>query len=124
MLTEIGMVSFCLNQKGGSNIEDFVVRVLEADNPWLLKSDIGDWYHRFLPETYLPRDTQLSPDHRVCLVVGPRQVGKSTLLWKYLSEKEKPALFLNCEEPALRQWLTSPALVWDDLFKLVDPPVP
>ncbi len=77
-------------------MEDFVLRVLEADNPWLLKSDLGEWYHRFLPENYLPRDTQLSPDHRVCLVVGPRQVGKSTLIWKYLSEMEKPALFLNC----------------------------
>jgi hypothetical protein len=105
-------------------MEDFVVRVLEADNPWLLKSDVGEWYHKFLPEKYLPRDTQLSPDHRVCLVVGPRQVGKSTLIWKYLSERKTPALFLNCEEPALRQWLTSPALVWEDLCKLVDPPVP
>jgi len=105
-------------------MEDFILRVLEADNPWLIKSNLGEWYLRFLPENYIPRDTQLSPDHRVCLVVGPRQVGKSTLIWKYLSEKEKPALFLNCEEPALRQWLTSPALVWDDLCKLVDPLVP
>ena len=38
-------------------MEDFVLRVLEADNPWLIKSDLGEWYHRFLPENYLPRDT-------------------------------------------------------------------
>lgn len=105
-------------------MEDFVLRVLEADNPWLLKSDLGEWYQKFLPNNYLTRYTVLYPDHRVCLVVGPRQVGKSTLIWKYLSEKERPALFLNCEETALQQWLTSPALVWDDLNKLVDPPVP
>lgn len=105
-------------------MEDFVARVLEADNPWLLKSDINEWYRKFLPDSYLPRHTLLSPDHRACLIVGPRQVGKSTLIWEHLSEKGAPALFLNCEEPALRQWLTSPALVWDDLCKLINPPVP
>ncbi|MFZ1984754.1 MAG: ATP-binding protein [Desulfatitalea sp.] len=105
-------------------MEDFVLRVLEADNPWLLKPDLNAWYQRFLPETYVPRDTRLSPDHRVCLVVGPRQVGKSTLIWKYLSETQKPALFVNCEEPALQQWLNSPALVREDLSRLVDPMVP
>jgi hypothetical protein len=105
-------------------MEEYVLRVLEADNPWLLKADIDQWYHRFLPENYLPRTTLLSPDHRVCLVVGPRQVGKSTLIWHFLSEKGKPALYLNCEEPALRQWLASPALVREDLEKLIDPEVP
>jgi len=105
-------------------MEDFVLRILEADNPWLLKADLNKWYDKFLPKDYIARDMTLLPDHRVCLVVGPRQVGKSTLIWKHLSEKGKPFLFLNCEEPALQQWLTSPALVWDDISKLVDPLVP
>lgn len=105
-------------------MEDFVLRVLEADNPWLSGTDIAKWYQNHLPEQYIPRNIKLKPDHRVCLVVGPRQVGKSTTIWKHLAESDQPALFLNCEEPAIRQWLTSPALVWDALADLVDPPVP
>ncbi len=116
-------------------MEEFVVRVLVADNPWLEslaggtvgtgeRGDISDWYNKFVPEKYLERTIRLEPNHRASLVVGPRQVGKSTLIWKYFSQEGKPVLFLNCEEPALRQWLTSPALVWDGLSRLVDPPVP
>ena len=108
----------------GAFMEDYVLRVLEADNPWLLNEKLDEWIRLFLPRQFIPRDTVLRPDQRVCLVVGPRQVGKSTLIWKYLSETEKPFLFLNCEEPALRQWLTSPALAWDDICKLVAVPVP
>jgi uncharacterized protein len=105
-------------------MEAYVLRVLEADNAWMLNKTLDEWFNLFLPRPFIPRDTALMPDHRVCLVVGPRQVGKSTLIWKYLSETGKPFLFLNCEEPALRQWLTSPALVWEDICKLVDSPVP
>ena len=105
-------------------MEEYVLRVLEADNPWLLNEKLDEWVRLFLPRQFIQRDTVLVHDHRVCLVVGPRQVGKSTLIWKYLSETDKPFLFLNCEEPALREWLTSPALVWDDIRKLADVPVP
>jgi predicted AAA+ superfamily ATPase len=55
--------------------------------------------------------------------VGPRQAGKSTLIWKYLADKEEPCLFLNCEEPAIREWLASPAVFLADLEKLTERPV-
>lgn len=105
-------------------VENYILRVLEADNPWLLNQSLDEWIQRFLPPRFIPRDTVITLDHRVCLVVGPRQVGKSTLLWKYLSQTRKPFLFLNCEEPAIREWLTSPAVVWDDIRNLVESPVP
>ncbi len=59
----------------------------------------------------------------MALVVGPRQAGKSTLIWKTLAESGRPALFLNCEEPSVRTWLRSPALFLADLAELA-PQVP
>lgn len=90
-------------------------RVLLAENPWLRGEDLQAWMQRFLPASYIPRRLHLSADHRVVLVVGPRQAGKSTLIWHTLSEAGEPALFVNCEEPSMREWLSSPAAFLADL---------
>ncbi|HSS76009.1 MAG TPA: ATP-binding protein [Thermoanaerobaculia bacterium] len=84
-------------------------RVLLAENPWLRGEDLLGWIRRFLPASYIPRRLRLTADHRVVLVVGPRQVGKSTLIWKTLAEAAEPVLYVNCEEPSMREWLSSPA---------------
>jgi len=55
-------------------------RVLLAENPWLRGEDLLAWIRRFLPPRYIPRRLRLVADHRVVLVVGPRQAGKSTLI--------------------------------------------
>ncbi|UCF84508.1 MAG: hypothetical protein JSV50_02440 [Desulfobacteraceae bacterium] len=55
-------------------MEEYVLRILEADNPWLSRKNFNEWYKTFLPKKFIPRNTVLDPDHRVCLVVGPRQV--------------------------------------------------
>jgi len=47
---------------------------------------LKEWFASHLPERYLARSLPLEPDHRACLVVGPRQAGKSTLIWKHLAE--------------------------------------
>ncbi|MBI4860831.1 MAG: ATP-binding protein [Candidatus Riflebacteria bacterium] len=83
--------------------------MLLADNGWLRGQDPGQWRGRFLPPSYVPRRTRLEPDQRVVLVVGPRQSGKSTLIWRTLADRSIPALYLNCEEPSIRDWLRSPA---------------
>ena len=90
-------------------------RVLLAENPWLAGEDLQAWIQRFLPASYIPRRLRLAADHRVVLVVGPRQAGKSTLIWKTLAEEGEPALYVNCEEPSMREWLTSPAAFLADL---------
>jgi uncharacterized protein len=90
-------------------------RVLLAENPWLRGEDLLPWIQRFLPPVYLPRRLHLVADERIVLVVGPRQAGKSTLIWKTLEEAAEPVLFLNCEEPSIRDWLTSPAAFLADL---------
>ena len=90
-------------------------RVLLAENPWLRGEDLLGWIRRFLPPTYIPRRLRLEADHRVVLVVGPRQAGKSTLIWKTLETAAEPVLFVNCEEPSMREWLSSPAAFLADL---------
>jgi predicted AAA+ superfamily ATPase len=42
------------------------------------------------------------------LVVGPRQVGKTTLLRQLMETTHKQQLFLNCDEPDVRERLTLP----------------
>lgn len=90
-------------------------RVLLAENPWLRGEDLLGWIRRFLPASYIPRRLRLVPDHRVVLVVGPRQAGKSTLIWKSVEEAAEPVLFVNCEEPSMREWLSSPAAFLADV---------
>ena len=84
-------------------------RVLLAENPWLQGEDFLAWIRRFLPPSYIPRLLRLVAEERVVLVVGPRQAGKSTLIWKTLEQAAEPVLFVNCEEPSMREWLSSPA---------------
>ncbi|MDE5888056.1 MAG: ATP-binding protein [Muribaculaceae bacterium] len=43
---------------------------------------------------------------KAIIVLGARQVGKSTMLERITQEKEIPALFLNCDDPDVRTILT------------------
>ena len=45
---------------------------------------------------------------KAVIMVGPRQVGKTTLLRMIMSETEKRVLLWNCDEPDIRQRLSSP----------------
>jgi predicted AAA+ superfamily ATPase len=99
-------------------MDEHLIRALRAVNPWLRGEPLAEGYARYLPASYVPRRPTLRPDHRVVLVVGPRQAGKSTLIWKTLAEGGRPALLLNCEDPSIRGWLRSPALFLADLEEL------
>jgi predicted AAA+ superfamily ATPase len=90
-------------------------RVILAENPWLRGEDLLGWIRHFLPASYIQRRLRLVADPRVVLVVGPRQAGKSTLIWKTLEEAAEPVLYLNCEEPSIREWLSSPAELLADV---------
>ncbi len=100
-----------------------LLRVLRADNPWLQGEPYNAHVQRFLPADYLPRTLRLVAGERIMLVVGPRQSGKSTLIWKTLEKTGEPALYLDCEEPSVRDWLRSPAAFLADLTELA-PEVP
>ena len=98
------------------------LRSLLADNPWLEGTSLESWFERFLPEPCWSRWVELEENpQRVALVVGPRQAGKSTLIWKSLQQLGEPVLYLNCEDASIQQWLTSPALFLADLEELGAP---
>ena len=59
---------------------------------------------RFLPPSYVLRDLE-EPSltgNRALLVVGPRQSGKSALMWHRLRDLSPHILFLNMEDPLLK----------------------
>ncbi len=98
--------------------------LLELTNPWL-----GDPVaaqnaaRRRTPKNLLARAAApdlaaaLEDRRRAHLVIGPRQAGKSTLVWSLLSARPQTLLFLNCEETLIRQWCDSPALFVGDLVE-------
>lgn len=104
--------------------------ILLRDNPWLLEpAALSGWLRRRLPTTYIPRLTaataqeRWSEPDRAHLVIGPRQAGKSTALWTYLAERGEPALFIDCEQPLVREWCRSAPLFLADLEGLTARPV-
>jgi predicted AAA+ superfamily ATPase len=90
-------------------------RTVEHLNPWILNPAARDRRVRAqLPPAMLPRlasgdlSAVAGDTRKAHLVVGPRQAGKSTLVWSLAAEAEH-LLYLNCEEPLVRQWCTSAA---------------
>jgi uncharacterized protein len=104
-------------------MDESLIRAVRTANPWLRGEPLGPWFARYLPAVYVRRQLRVVADHRVVLVVGPRQAGKSTVIWKTLADAGGPALYLNCEDPSIRTWLQSPALFLADLEELA-PAVP
>ncbi len=100
---------------------DSVLNVLMADNPWMEGADTDEWVMKYLPSPYIERRAKIKIGRRVTLVIGPRQVGKSTLIWKTLAGEEGPYLYVNCEERAIVDWAVSPALFVRALENLIAP---
>lgn len=102
------------------------VERIRQTNPWLFgRGRVLDAPPARGPQPWLERlhiDSQrLREPGLAHLVVGPRQVGKSSLVWSVLRDMDRP-LFLNMEEARLRDWCESPAQVLDDIGALGEPP--
>ncbi|MCK6570651.1 ATP-binding protein [Myxococcota bacterium] len=100
--------------------------VIRAGNPWMEQPDrLSEWARP--PEGYVPRIVRWTTDWPVAgkahLLVGARQVGKSTWLRARLGTSVAP-LLLNCEELAIRSWARSASLVAADLRRLTLPTTP
>lgn len=84
---------------------------LEEYNPWL--ADPVAWpaaAERFLPDRPIARHSGLELElDRIELVIGPRQAGKSTLLWLAASELKSPPLVVNLDDALLRSLCQSGA---------------
>jgi len=107
-----------------------VQAILLHDNPWLRDTRrLGTWLEGHLPPVYIPRragreaDGTWSATGRAHLVVGPRQAGKSTLIWAYLARRGSPVLFIDCEQGPVQEWCRSAPLFLSGLDQLVTGPV-
>jgi predicted AAA+ superfamily ATPase len=106
-------------------MDQIIFQVLLRYNPWLLdKTAWGETVSRHLPEEFVPR-LLTAPlkgvTNKVSLLVGPRQSGKSTLIWHYMKEQSEPFLLINCEEPSLRELCRSPALFFQGIEEVTRP---
>jgi predicted AAA+ superfamily ATPase len=106
-------------------MDQITLQVLLGHNPWLL--DKNAWQATItshLPERYIPRHL-VSPlectNNKINLVIGPRQSGKSTLIWHFLSTLSQPFLLINCEEASSRELCKSPALFLTSIKDVADP---
>ncbi len=89
-------------------------QILLRYNPWL--TDKSAWkktVQKHMPAQFVSRHITLPlqhADNKIILVIGPRQSGKSTLIWHHLQESPSPFLMINCEESSCRDLCKSPAL--------------
>jgi predicted AAA+ superfamily ATPase len=106
-----------------------LVDLLRLANPWLEnhRAFPEAVAHR-IPEPYIERrlpGAEAWPEPRKAhLLIGARQVGKSSFLWKRFRSKRTPPLWLNAEEASIRGWLSSATRVAADLADLVEPRFP
>jgi len=80
-------------------------------NPWILKPDAAKkLIGVLLPASYVARYMEHTtvPPGRALLVTGPRQAGKSTLVWRQIIDFAPNLLFLNMEDPLMRIACTQP----------------
>jgi hypothetical protein len=101
---------------------------LERTNPWADDVDAARAEaRRRVPSPFVDRRTipalrgAIGTANRAHLVVGPRQAGKSTAIWRVLADEAAPLLFLDCEEPLVRHWCASPGLFAADLRDWLPP---
>ncbi len=107
-------------------INPAVYELLALANPWLeAPSRFLVDSRRRVPGGYIDRSLDRRPDWPVDgkanLLVGARQVGKSTLLWNLLRARKTPPLLINAEEPLLQSWSRSPTRALADLRGLLRP---
>jgi len=105
--------------------------LLLRDNPWILEPErLADWLRLRLPEVLIPR-TAIEPGRerwhetdRAHLVIGPRQAGKSTVVWAHLADRGDPVLYVDCEQLLIQDWCRSAPLFLADLEPFLSPLVP
>ncbi|MCP4606659.1 MAG: ATP-binding protein [Proteobacteria bacterium] len=106
-----------------------LLEILRSANPWLTspRAFPKEASHHF-PKLFIPRVLPMTStwpvEHKAHLVVGARQVGKSSFLWNWFATRRKAPLFINAEEPLVQDWLRSPTLVLKDLKGLLRKEMP
>ncbi len=62
---------------------------------------------KLIPRVLLPRLEARLFKGKAVIVLGPRQAGKTTLIRELLARTEEKHLFLNADEPDVRDLLTN-----------------
>ena len=108
-----------------------LLALLRRENPWLERAEI--WPAAVasrLPGAYIPRakptlasfESEKGLRRKATLVVGPRQAGKSTWIWKQIEGLSPRVLFVNCELRRFREWCSDPGAFLSDLPGIVRDP--
>lgn len=110
-------------------MDTFTLKVIQADNPWLGdQARFPEAAAHHIADPFLERDLpeikSWPVKKKAHLIVGGRQVGKSSLLWRWFLQKNRAPLYLNAEELSIMNWCRSPALVLEDLKGLTHPGMP
>ena len=64
----------------------------------------------YIPQAQLPRLSRLVAPGKVVVVYGPRRVGKTTLVQRYVQQSEPDALVVTGEDITVREYLESQSL--------------
>ena len=106
-------------------MDQVTLQIIIRHNPWLLnESQWQETVKGHLPDIFIPRylfSPLVSIKNKINLVIGPRQSGKSTLIWHHLQSEGKPYLLINCEESSCRELCNSPALFLKEISQIADP---
>jgi uncharacterized protein len=80
-------------------------------NPWIITpEEAASLIDKWLPQRYVSRKGEAVPaaHDRAVLVIGPRQAGKSTLVWHRIKPQATDILYLTMEDALLRAGLKDP----------------
>ena len=112
-------------------MDQTILTTLLMYNPWIENPEVWESsVNRHMPQAfgfpYIERfvDSMATwpQPRKINLAVGPRQCGKSTLIWHTISNMGKELVYVNGNELCFREWCTSPAMFWSDLQKIVKQP--
>lgn len=109
-------------------MNDLLISLIHQANPWLLDSKEPILQQGYIPRFQTEKLLATEWDKLWLVLVGPRQVGKTTLA-KFLSQvlinegRYETLVYLNCDLFEIRQWLTTPLFIQDilDTFNLKNP---
>lgn len=108
-----------------------ILTTLLSYNPWIETSAVWEAsVAKHMPQAlgfhYVKRfwdyKSTWPQSKKINLVVGPRQCGKSTLIWHTLSGMGPEVVYINGNELCLREWCISPAMFWTDLQNIMAQP--
>ena len=107
------------------------LKTLLVYNPWIENPEVWeDSVNTHMPQAhgfpYINRFADAMPSwpqsRKINLVVGPRQCGKSTLIWHTGAGLGPELIYINGNELCFREWCTSPAMFLADLQKITAQP--